>query len=240
MKTIFAAITVACFLIATLSGVNAQEQQKSQPMPMMKQMMGGQGGGMNQMQGGMRCPMCGQMVSEEMMGQMPMMKNMMDMMSGQGGGMNQAPMMGGMMSQMMEQMRHPNLPDVQMLLGLSDQLKLTDEQVRSLKQVHLQLQKDVIRKQADLAIASLELNALLDQEKIDMGQVRQKAQAAANLEAEIKLAHIQADTDARAVLTPEQRAMLAKMSKMEKPMMMGQSKASGGESPQPSGHEQHH
>lgn len=203
MKTFFVAtLTITLLLAAFVSSINAQkieqktEKMPAQQMPMMGGMMSGQHGMMGQMpmmQGGMMCPMCG-----KMMGQMPMMGGMM---SGQHGMMGQMSMM------------NMNVPNVQMLLASEDELNLKEEQIKSLKNISVNSQKESINKKADLAIARIELNALLDQQKIDLEPVKQKVREIADLEAELRIIHIKTSTEAKEVLTDEQSSLFKKMIK---------------------------
>jgi hypothetical protein len=233
MKMFFATLAIALLLISFVSSLNAQEAEQEMEkesaagqmpmmqgmmgqMPMMQRMMSGQG---QMMQGGMMgqgmmCPMCGQMMEGGMMG-----------------GMMHGAMMGA------------DMPNAQKLLALADDLKLKDEQIKSLKTLSLNSQKGAIRKNADLAIAKLELNSLLGQEEIDLAQVQQKVREVANLEAELKIAHIEASIEAKKVLTEEQRALLKdistkKATAVEKPAApTGKAKKM---MPQATEHEAHH
>jgi Spy/CpxP family protein refolding chaperone len=216
MKTLVATLATIFLLVAFSGIVTAQEMEQTteeqpMPMPMMQGMMGGQGGmqgGMMQggmmggqggmMQGGMMCPMCGQMMKS---------------------GMMQGMMGGGMMAQ-----KH-QMPTLQMLLSLADELKLNEEQVKSIQKIGFNLQKEVIRKNADRSIAEVELNALLIEDKPNFEQAQQKIQQIATLEGELKIAQIKASIDAKKVLTDEQRAELKEMPKKKSVMQQPQKPA---------------
>lgn len=218
MKMFFATLTTI-LLLASFSGIvtaqiEHETEEQMQQMPMMQGMMGGQAGMMQQgdvtgqmpMMGGMMCPMCGRMMGggmmQGMMGQMPMMQRMM---GGQGGMMGHMPMMHGMMGRM------HGMPALQMLLFLSDELGLDEEQVTSIKKIGFDFQKEAIQKNADLSISGVELNALLSQDDIDLEQAQEKIQQIANLEGEMKIAQIRAFIDIKEVLTEEQRAKVKKL-----------------------------
>lgn len=237
MKAFLALLTTTLLLVGAFGIANAQvaqnpdpigatQQKPAQQMSMMKGMMG-------QNEGGMKCPMCAQMMSEGMMGN-------------QDGMMSEMPMMGDMMKQMMGgqrgmmgKMHQANLPDAQALLAVSDELKLADNQIQSLKDIALRTQKESIKKQAELEVARLELNALLDREQIDTEQVRQKLNQAATLETDLKMAQIQNSVAAKAVLTAEQRALFKDVTKKGKMMMQSGEKAEKS-TPEASEHEKHH
>jgi hypothetical protein len=169
--------------------------------PMMQGTMGGQGWTMPMMQG--------------MMGQMPMMQGtmggqgwMMPMMQGTMGGQGWSmPMMQGMMGRgMMGWMYRMFTP--QMLLFWTKELDLKEEQVKSIENIWVDLQKEAIQKNADRSIAEVELNALLSEDELNLEQAQQKIQQIATLEGDLRIAQIKAFYNMKEVLTDEQRAKL--------------------------------
>jgi len=201
MKTFVATLTTV-LLFAAFSGiVTAQEaEQKTEEqrmqMPMMQGMMGGQGG---MMQGGMMCPMFSHMMKGGMMG-------------GQGGMMGQMPMMQPMMGEMHK------MPTPEMLLSLADELKLEEDQVKSIQKIGFALQKEVIQRGAERSIAELELNVLLGEDEVDLQKAQEKIQQIASLEGDLKIAQIKASIDAKNVLTVEQSAKLKEIAKKKRAM----------------------
>jgi Spy/CpxP family protein refolding chaperone len=103
-----------------------------------------------------------------------------------------------------------------MLLSLAGELKLEEDQVKSIQEIGFALQKEVIRKKADRSIAGVELNALMCQDEIDLEQVQQKIQQMATLEGELRIAQIKASIEAKKVLTEEQQAKVKELM-MKKP-----------------------
>ncbi|MBC8231614.1 hypothetical protein H8E77_18850 [bacterium] len=251
MKPFLATLAMLLLLVAAVDSLNAQEidqdteaEPAAQQMPMMQGMMGrgmmgqtpmmqggmmgGQGGMMQggMMGSGMMCPMCGKMMQGGMM---------QGMMGGQGGMMGRGMMQSGMMSM--------DMPNAQKLLALADELKLKDEQIKSLKTLSLNSQKKSISQGADLSIAKLELNSLLGQEEIDLEPVQQKVKQVAQLEADLKIAHIKASIEAKEVLTKEQQVLLKEITK-KKATAMAKPAAQTGKAkkmmPQATEHEMHH
>ncbi|MBM3241100.1 hypothetical protein FJZ31_32860 [Candidatus Poribacteria bacterium] len=250
--TLATILLLAAFSIIVMAQEVEQEtKEQPMPMPMMQGMMGGQGGmqgGMMQggmmsgqggmMQGGMMCPMCGQMMKSGMMqgmmgGQGGMQGGMMQggMMGGQGsmmcpmcGQMMKSGMMQGMMGGGMMAQKH-QMPTPQMLLSLADELKLNEEQVKSIQKIGFALQKEVIQKNANRSIAEVELNELMSQDEINLEQAQRKIQQIASLEGEVKIAQIKASIDAKKVLTDEQRAGLKEMPKKKSAMQQPQKPA---------------
>lgn len=215
MKTRFATLTITLMLMAGLVAINAQEtEQQTAEQPKQEMRMMGDG---------MQCPMCGQMMPEgrrhrakenhKWEGRRDMMEHQ-SMMHGQKGGQGRMmERMGNEHDSMMKQMHSVNLPDAQTLLAKGEELSLTGEQVKSLKDISLSAQKESIKKHADLAIARVELHALLDQEDIDVERVQQKVRQAADLEAELKIAHLRAAISAKGVLTADQRTRFEEIAK---------------------------
>jgi len=219
MKSLFAALSIALLLAASMGSLNAQSAEQetekepaAQQMPMKGRMMGGQQGGMmgGMMQGGMM-----------------------------GGMMGKSMMQGGMMVK-----KTLDLPTAQTFLALTDELKLKDEQVKSLKSISLNSQKGAIRKGADLSIARLELNAILGQEKIDLEQVQQKVKEVANIEAEVQITQVGAAIKAKEVLTDEQIAAFKEITKKKaqpaKKPANKQAKKEQKPKAEAAGHEAHH
>jgi Spy/CpxP family protein refolding chaperone len=182
------AFTVAAGAIYAQSqgGSRPTDRPADRPADMMER--GGQSspGTMGQSPSGMMGT--GGMMGSEMMGSG--MSMMMEMMS--------------MMRQMMGGMREGDM-EVELYLRLRSQLNLTDEQVTSLESILLSVQKDRIRKGADVMVAELELNQLLDQKVLDVPKVEAKLKEAESLRTQARLSSIKALDGARKVLTEEQR-----------------------------------
>jgi len=133
--------------------------------------------------GDMMCQMCPKM--EKMgkgMGNMDMGKGMMCPMM-QGKSMSQGPM------------------DI---LSYADKLNLTDQQKSAIDATHLAHKKDMIRKEADLKIANIELESIANKEETDMVTISDQIKKIANMEAEIKIAQFKIGMDIKSILTKEQ------------------------------------
>lgn len=137
-------------------------------------------------------------------------------------------------------------------LNQAEALGLNDSQIAQLRKIKTTTQKEVIKKEADLRIAQLELNELMRDSKTNRSALEAKAKKVEELRMDIRLTEFKAQLDARAVLTPEQlkKAKSMKMHRMrgEKmqmgsqgkdegcPMMGSNSKSNDGTSE----HEKHH
>lgn len=155
--------------------------------------------------------------TEEQRMQMPMMQGMMGEQGGMMQGRKMCPMCCQMMRRCMMGQMH-KMPTPEMLLSLADELKLDEEQVKSIQKIGFALQKEVIQKGAERSIAELELNALLGEDEVDPQGAQEKIQQIASLEGELKIAQIKASIDAKNVLTAEQSAKLKEIAKKKRAM----------------------
>jgi hypothetical protein len=196
------------------TGEAAQEAPAQAPMGHPMQGMMQQMEGMMQQMQGMMQQMQGQMGRGGMMGHggmmgRGMMRDQDDDDSSDDGGMMGRGMMrghGGMMSRGMMRGHGGMMGHMQRQLDrLTQQLDLTGEQqskVQALLRTHA---KDGIRLQADMDTASIDLQQLLDAQPVDMAQVKAALQTIAAKEADLRLTHISALQDIRALLTPDQQ-----------------------------------
>jgi len=145
--------------------------------------------------------------------------------TGQGGATGQMPggmmgggMMGGMMHGMMGQGMGPGMregrggrpmshegPLLSMMLEHKQELGLSADQERKLRDIRTEFTKDSIRRTADIRVAEVELDSLLEQDKWDVAKIEPKVKQIAGLKGELRLARIKTLAAGRAVLTAEQR-----------------------------------
>lgn len=148
-----------------------------------------------------------------------------------GGGMK-----GGMMSLGSSPWFHHG---VTLTLQNADKLGLDEKQKGQLEEIKVRYTRDIIRYDAELKIAEMELDTLLGKRDVDLPKVNEAIRKVAGVEAEIRYLRVEAFTEARKVLTDEQRKRLKelmempstpmKMEMMESPMMKGmQGMMSGG------------
>jgi Spy/CpxP family protein refolding chaperone len=127
-----------------------------------------------------------------------------------GGGMH-----GGMM---MEGMEHPGMMhgmhgddmmgDDHPMWKHFMELNLDDKQKESLKVLHTKTIKDIVKKRADIIIAHVELQDLLEKEPVDMKAVEASAKKNEALKTDMFLTHVKAHEEVKALLTPEQKKKL--------------------------------
>ncbi len=147
-----------------------------------------------------------------------------DMMGGgmMGGGMMGGDMMGGdMMGGGMMGGEH-HLWKHLMCLGLDEKQK------EAVKDIRNKTMRETIKKRADLQIARLDLRDLLDKEHVDMKAVESKLKTIESLETDVRLSHIKAFEEIRAILTPDQRKKFREMMEKSSTMRgMGMMKGKG-------------
>ena len=163
----------------------------------------------------------GQM-GQGMKGERQMMDCPMQKMSGQGMMQCGQPMMGqGMMGGMMgmgrERMgRHKQWFQygVTLMLQNADKLKLSDEQIKKLDNIKRKYSKDIIKQDAEMKIAEIDLGALLKESEINLSEVKEALKKVESTETQIRYLRIMAFVEARKILTDEQKNSLKKLMEM--------------------------
>lgn len=118
--------------------------------------------------------------------------------------------------------------DLKHLLKHGKEIGLTSEQISKLKTLQLDLGRAQARAEADIKVATLELHALVEDEKADSAAIQAKVDQLKKAEGGLLFTTIRSRRDAKAILTPEQRekehALREKMMEM---MMGGEGQHSG-------------
>lgn len=96
-------------------------------------------------------------------------------------------------------------PLVSLMLLWKEQLGLTSDQERSLRELRANFQKEGITRTSEIDVTELELKRLLEQEKVDLVEVETQTKKVALLRAELRLARIKTIEAGKAVLTPDQQ-----------------------------------
>lgn len=126
-----------------------------------------------------------------------------------GPGMHGGPMPGGQMSGEMMPGTMPmigrgHVTGYASPLDMKEDLKLTPDQTAKLKPIHAEYRKATIRKSAEIKVANLELEELLDAKKIDFAKVEKQAKAVEALKTDLLLYRIKTLQKIQGVLTAEQ------------------------------------
>ena len=99
-------------------------------------------------------------------------------------------------------------PLLSFMLEHRDQLALTPEQVTRLDALRTAFARDAIRREADIRVAELDLQALLAAERLDMPKVEAAIRELATRRAELRIERLRTIEQGRAVLSAEQRTKL--------------------------------
>ena len=119
--------------------------------------------------------------------------------------------------------------DLKHLLKHGKEIGLTSEQISKLKTMQLDLGRTQARAEADIKVATLELHALVEDEKADSAAIQAKVDQLKKAEGGLLFMAIKSKRDAMAILSPEQREKAHAMrDKMMEMMMGGEGQHSGG------------
>jgi periplasmic protein CpxP/Spy len=111
--------------------------------------------------------------------------------------------------------------DLKHFLKHGKEIGLTSEQISKLKTMQLDLGRAQARAEADIKVATLELHALVEDEKADSAAIQAKVDQLKKAEGGLLVMAIKSRRDAMALLTPEQREKAHAMRDNMMEMMMG-------------------
>jgi len=116
-------------------------------------------------------------------------------------------------------------PVITIMLDHQQEIGLSPEQEKRLRDLRTEFSKESTRRTADIRVAEIELDALLEQEKWDLSKIEPKVKQIATLQGDLRLARIRTLEAGRAVLTSAQLEKLKqvghRMRGMGGPGMMG-------------------
>jgi periplasmic protein CpxP/Spy len=115
---------------------------------------------------------------------------------------------------------------LQHLLKHGKEIGLSPEQISKLKAMQLDINRTQARTEADIKIAKLELQAILEDEKAEFSMIQAKVDQLKKAEGALLLAAIKGKRDAMAMLTPDQRAK--ERAQLEKMKSGGEGEHRGG------------
>lgn len=98
------------------------------------------------------------------------------------------------------------------LIGHDKELDLSPSQIETLARFDVDAAREIVRRQAELALASLDLAALLNDDptrSVDVGKTEELVRDVERKRAELQLALVRANERVKATLTADQRAKLA-------------------------------
>ena len=100
---------------------------------------------------------------------------------------------------------------ISLLLRNREKLGLSDDQVKKLEQLRSDFEKETIRNEADIRVAEIDLNNLLQAQSADLAKVEAKIRDIERLRADLRIARIRAIEKGKALLTAEQRKKLQEL-----------------------------
>ncbi len=104
-------------------------------------------------------------------------------------------------------------PLISLMLLWKEQLGLTPDQERSLRELRSNYEKEAITRTSEIRVAELELNGMLEQEKVDMTKVEGETRKIELLRADRRLARIKTIEAGKAVLTPDQQEKFKRLAR---------------------------
>jgi Spy/CpxP family protein refolding chaperone len=108
-------------------------------------------------------------------------------------------------------MKSEERPLIAFILRNREKLDLSAAQVKSLEQLRNDFQKESIRKDADLRVAEMDLNAILVADKVDMAKAEAKVREIERMRGDLRIARIRIIQKGKEVLTADQRKKLQEL-----------------------------
>jgi Spy/CpxP family protein refolding chaperone len=102
-------------------------------------------------------------------------------------------------------------PLIAFMLRNRDKLDLSAAQVKNLEQLRNDIQKESIRKDADLRVAEMDLHGLLGADKVDIAKAEAKIRAIERLRGDLRIARVRTNHKAKELLTADQRKKLQEL-----------------------------
>lgn len=99
-------------------------------------------------------------------------------------------------------------PLISFMLEHRDDLGLTPDQVNRLETLRSDFAREAVRREADIRVAEMDLQALLEHDPVDLPKVEAKIREVAQLRADLRVARLRTIEQGKAVLTAEQRSRL--------------------------------
>ncbi len=104
-------------------------------------------------------------------------------------------------------------PLISLMLQWKDQLGLTADQERSLRELRASFEKEAITRTSEIDVAELELKDLLEQDKVDLTKVGPQTKKVALLRADLRLARIKTIEAGKALLSSDQQEKFKRLAR---------------------------
>lgn len=104
-------------------------------------------------------------------------------------------------------------PLVSIALRNHEDLKLTDDQVKRLKDIRDAFSKKSVKERADIKARGVDLKRALDAEKVDLTDVEKKIREISNMRVDLRIARLKAIQEGKSVLNDDQQKQLSKIAR---------------------------
>ena len=104
-------------------------------------------------------------------------------------------------------------PLVSIALRSHEELKLTDDQIKRLKDIRDAFSKKSVKERAEMKTRRIDLKRALDTEKIDLADVEKKIREISNMRVDLRIARLKAIQEGKSVLNAEQQKQLSKIAR---------------------------
>ena len=104
-------------------------------------------------------------------------------------------------------------PLVSIALRSHEELKLTDDQIKRLKDIRDAFSKKSVKQRAEMKTRRIDLKRALDTEKIDLADVEKKIREVSNMRVDLRIARLKAIQEGKSVLNAEQQKQLSKIAR---------------------------
>ncbi len=104
-------------------------------------------------------------------------------------------------------------PLVSIALRNHEELKLTDDQVKRLKDIRDAFSKKAVKEGAEMKSLRIDLRRALDAEKLDLTDVEKKIREISKMRVDLRIARLKAIQEGKSVLNDEQQKQLTKIAR---------------------------
>lgn len=104
-------------------------------------------------------------------------------------------------------------PLVSIALRNHEALKLTDAQVKRLKDIRDAFSKKAVKERAEMKAGRIDLRRALDGEKVDFADVEKRMRALSNMRVNLRLARLKAIQEGKTVLSADQQKQLVEIAR---------------------------
>ena len=104
-------------------------------------------------------------------------------------------------------------PLVSIALRNHEELKLTDDQVKRLKDIRDAFSKKAVKERAEIKTRGIDLKRALDAEKLDLADAEKKIRDISKMRVDLRIARLKAIQDGKSVLNDDQQKQLSKIAR---------------------------